>query len=66
MLNYSKGNEFDLHKNTQWLCTRTRFETEAYSHSEMGYYATAICFDRLASVDQKVDNSIHRIKHDPV
>ena len=21
----------------EWLCTRTRFETEAYSNSEMGY-----------------------------
>ena len=41
-LNYCKGNEFDLHKNTQplpfeWLCTRTRFEAEACSNSEMGY-----------------------------
>ena len=35
VLNYCKGDGFDLHKNTQ--LTRTRFETEACSNSEMGY-----------------------------
>ena len=45
MLNYFKGNEFDLHKNSlpfAWLCTRTRFETEACSNSEMGYWLGAV------------------------
>ena len=33
----------DLHKNRnsslfQWLCTRTRFETEAWSNSEISYF----------------------------
>ena len=36
---YYKGNEFDLHKNTQSFTFEwTRFETETCSNSEMGYW----------------------------
>ena len=39
VLDYSNDNVFDLQENTSLrLCPRTRFETEANSNSEMGYF----------------------------
>ena len=45
VLNHLNDNEFDLHENTSFIsiwmvCTRTRFETEVNSTSEMGYCLT--------------------------
>ena len=39
MLNYCKGNDLICIRirTFDWLCTSTRFETEACSNSEMGY-----------------------------
>ena len=31
----------------EWLCTRTRFETEACSNSEMGYSGRILCCVRF-------------------